>query len=47
MTQTSYETISKFVDRIEATPTVMENVEYWFHTKEQIDFLSDWIKQCA
>ena len=42
---TSYETISKFADRIGATLTVMENGEHWFHTKEQMDFLSDWIKQ--
>ena len=39
--------ISKFVDRIEAAPMVMGNVEYWFRTKEQIDFFSDWIKQSA
>ena len=42
---TSYETISEFADRIGATLTVMENGEHWFHTKEQMDFLSDWIKQ--
>ena len=42
---TSYETISKFADRIGATLTVMENGEHWFHTKEQMDFLSDWIQQ--
>ena len=32
---------------IGATLTVMENGEHWFHTKEQMDFLSDWIKQCT
>ena len=36
---TSYETIAEFA--------VMENGEHWFHTKEQMDFLSDWIKQCT
>ena len=44
---TSYETIAEFADRIGATLTVMENGEHWFHTKEQMDFLSDWIKQCT
>lgn len=42
---TSYETISAFADRIGAALTVMENGEHWFHTKEQIEFLSDWIKK--
>ena len=41
---TSYETIAEFAHRIGATLTVMENGEHWFHTKEQMDFLSDWIK---
>lgn len=41
------ETIAEFADRIGATLTVMENGEHWFHTKEQMDFLSDWIKQCT
>ncbi|MDO4471513.1 MAG: alpha/beta hydrolase, partial [Bacillota bacterium] len=40
---TSYETISRFADKIGATLTVMKNGEHWFHTKEQMDFLSDWI----
>lgn len=44
---TSYETIVEFADRIVATLTVMENGEHWFHTEEQVDFLSDWIKQCT
>ena len=44
---TSYETIAEFADRIGSTLTVMENGEHWFHTKEQMDFLSDWIKQCT
>ena len=39
----SYETISRFADKIGATLTVMKNGEHWFHTKEQMDFLSDWI----
>ena len=44
---TSYETIAEFADRIGATLTVMENGEHWFHTTEQMDCLSDWIKQCT
>ena len=39
----SYEIISGFADKIGATLTVMKNGEHWFHTKEQMDFLSDWI----
>ena len=42
---TSYETISAFADRIGAALTVMENGEHWFHTKEQMEFLSDWIRK--
>ncbi len=41
---TSYETISEFADKIGAPLTVMKNGEHWFHTKEQMDFISDWIK---
>ena len=44
---TSYETISKFAKQINATLTVLENGEYWFHTEEQMKFLDDWIKQSA
>ena len=42
---TSYETVAEFVAQIKATLTVMKNGEHWFHTKEQMDFISDWIKQ--
>ena len=28
----------------EATLTVMEGGEHWFHTDEQMQFLNDWIK---
>lgn len=44
---TSYETISKFAKQINATLTVLENGEHWFHTEEQMKFLDDWIKQLA
>ena len=42
---TSYETISNFAKQINATLTVLENGEHWFHTEEQMKFLDDWIKQ--
>ena len=42
---TSYRTISAFADQTHASLTVMKNGEHWFHNKEQMDFLSDWIKQ--
>jgi len=42
---TSYETISEFANKINATLTVMKNGEHWFHTKEQMKFLDDWMEQ--
>ncbi len=44
---TSYGTISEFANKIKATLTVMKNGEHWFHTKEQMDLLDNWIKQFA
>lgn len=44
---TSYETISEFANKNKATLTVMKNGEHWFHTKEQMNFLDNWIKQFA
>ena len=38
-------TIKEFVDKTGADLTVMENGEHWFHTKEQMAFLDDWIKE--
>lgn len=40
---TDYETISEFAHRIGATLTAMKNGEHWFHTKEQMKFLDNWI----
>ena len=40
---TSGETISEFSNRINATLTVMDDGEHWFHTDEQMKFLDDWI----
>jgi len=44
---TSYETVSAFAKRTQATLTVMKNGEHWFHTEEQMKFLDGWIKQFA
>lgn len=42
---TSLETVSLFAKRINATLTVMENGEHWFHTDEQMKFLDRWFQQ--
>ena len=41
---TSFETISKFANQIDASLTVMHNGEHWFHTDEQIEYLDNWIR---
>ena len=41
---TSFETISDFANKHQATLTVMEGGEHWFHTEEQMVFLDKWIK---
>lgn len=41
---TSFETISAFAEKIGATLDVMAGGEHWFHTKEQMDYLDQWIK---
>ena len=43
----SYETISEFAKQNNATLTVMRNGEHWFHTKGEMQFLDDWIRQVA
>lgn len=40
---TALHTISDFANHSGATLTVMENGKHWFHTKEQMQFLDDWI----
>ncbi|MBR5688800.1 MAG: hypothetical protein IKX36_12725 [Prevotella sp.] len=40
----SIETISNFAKKYQATLTVMENGEHWFHTDEQMLYLDNWIK---
>lgn len=41
---TSLETMRRFVKKHNATLTVMEHGEHWFHTADQMRFLDDWIK---
>ena len=40
---TSISTITDFSKKINANITVMSGGEHWFHTKEQMDFLDNWI----
>ena len=42
---TSLETITRFANKHQATLTVMEGGEHWFHTEEQMAFLDNWIKE--
>ena len=44
---TSIETITEFANKTDATLTVMENGEHWFHTVEQMKFLDNWIEAFA
>ena len=41
---TSISTMTDFSEKINANITVMSGGEHWFHTKEQMDFLDNWIK---
>lgn len=41
----SIETITEFALKHQATLTVMEGGEHWFHTEEQMLFLDNWIKE--
>ena len=42
---TSLETITDFANKYQATLTVMEGGEHWFHTEDQMLFLDRWIKK--
>jgi pimeloyl-ACP methyl ester carboxylesterase len=42
---TSLDTITDFVNKHQATLTVMEGGEHWFHTEDQMLFLDRWIKK--
>lgn len=39
------ETIREFAEKHNASLTVMENGEHWFHTEEQLLFLDNWIRE--
>lgn len=41
---TSFETVRQFAENIGATIDVMPGGEHWFHTKEQMACLDQWIK---
>ena len=40
-----FDAITDFAKNYEATLTVMEGGEHWFHTDEQMRFLDNWIKE--
>lgn len=40
----SISTMTDFSKKINANITIMSGGEHWFHTKEQMDFLDNWIK---
>ena len=40
---TSIETVTAFAKACNASLTVMQNGEHWFHTEEQMRFLDEWI----
>ena len=42
---TSLDTITDFANKHQATLTVMEGGEHWFHTEDQMLFLDNWIKE--
>ena len=42
---TSLETITDFANKHQATLTIMDGGEHWFHTDEQMVFLDNWIKE--
>lgn len=39
----SIDTINEFAERTNASVTIMDGGEHWFHTEEQMKFLDDWI----
>ncbi len=43
---TDIETITAFASDSNASLTVMENGEHWFHTQSQMNFLDNWIMHC-
>ncbi len=41
---TSIETMKAFAGKFGATLTVMKGGEHWFHAKEEMKFLDEWIR---
>ena len=41
----SQDTITRFANKHQATLTVMDGGEHWFHTEKQMVFLDNWIKE--
>ena len=41
----SFDTVSDFAKKQNATLTVMDGGEHWFHTEEQMWFLDDWMRK--
>lgn len=41
----SFDTVNNFAKMHNATLTVMDGGEHWFHTEEQMGFLDEWIKK--
>ena len=42
---TSLETVRRFSEKINASLRVMQGGEHWFHTKEQMEYLDQWIDE--
>ena len=40
-----YGVISKFTESFDCNLTVMEDGEHYFHTKEQLEFLDEWLEK--
>ena len=43
---TDLETMQDFAQKVDASLTIMQGGEHWFHTDEQMDFLDRWIEKC-
>ena len=44
---TSFETVQQFAGKTGAAVRVMPGGEHWFHTKEQMDYLDQWIRRAT
>ena len=43
---TDLETMHEFAQKVDASLTIMQGGEHWFHPDEQMDFLDRWIEKC-